>query len=90
MNILEAKLLRDKGKSLMGRNDLEFEIIDVIVIPRTHTSDFFAEYRNYFNSISNDDMIEKYLSKEYFVQVIYHIGTDIGGEDIETYKNLIS
>jgi hypothetical protein len=87
MNISEAKALRDKGKFLIGQKGHEFEIIDVIVIPSKNTPQFFDEYRRSSQIISNDDMIDKYPSEQYAVNVIYHADVNVIGEDISTYQD---
>ncbi len=94
MTLIEAKILRDKGIILIGKNakGLDCKIIDVIVIPSENASYFFDEYRKYSDVISNDKMILKYPSKAYAVRVIldYNIDSDVIAEDISTYKDLIS
>lgn len=90
MTLTEAKKLRDRGRVLIGQTGIEFQIIDVIVIPDDSVGAFMDHYRRYQDTISNDNMIVGFSSKSYSVHVIYEIGVNVIGEDISTYKDRLN
>jgi len=90
MNLEQAKKIRDEHENLKGQRAKDFDanICDIIVVPSDNFNNFISEYRMYMDNVSNDEMILKYPSKTYTVNVIYDLDPDfvnIYSDDIGLY-----